>query len=155
MLFPWCWTSFVLSCFVSVCVTCCFWICFVSFFTELFTLVLGCVMTGPVMLTETLPFFFQTRHKKGWSSLCSISLRVPQLNRRGPWRAPLAFMLSFFSLMCGNPENKKSYLPKKIIPESPCLMESTSVHILKILLSFPLFCMEDFYRSQSATNAGN
>lgn len=58
--------KFVLLCFVSLCVICCFWICLFRFsLSLLFTLVFSYVMTGLVMLTETLPFFFQTRHKKG------------------------------------------------------------------------------------------
>lgn len=74
MLFPWCSTSLVLLCFVSVCYLLLLDLFVFRFLLSLlFTLVFGCVMTGPVMLTETLPFFFQTRHKKGWSSLCSIS----------------------------------------------------------------------------------
>lgn len=46
--------------------------CFV-FHCLLLTLVFGCVMTGLMMVTETLLFFFQKHHKKGRSSLCSIS----------------------------------------------------------------------------------
>lgn len=61
VLFPWCLRNFV-----YLCVIC--WFRFLDLFCFslylFFPLVFSCVMTGLMLFTETLPFFFQKHQKK-------------------------------------------------------------------------------------------
>lgn len=119
-------------------------------------LIFSCVMTGPVMFTETLPFFFQKHQKKkGWSSLCSISAECAPWDKVRPVQGFTDFCFMILQvLMCRNPENE-NYLPKRNNHKITFLNGSHVCLCSKILICFPLFCMEDLYRTESAANAGN